>query len=141
MQMNDVRTTGSLMKIVDVLSNQRESREETAKVGNNPVCRIRFAEHDQATTICVPAPNQVALFSKRGGCRQFLEITVRPQAVSASRNVRIPLSCDTPAPVNPTTCLAFVNASIIEGGIRSWSITFRPGGDAYPACLSLFWAP
>jgi len=97
---------GALVKSVDVLRNEGESRKAAGEFRQRQVTGVRFGLADQLAAELVPVPDELRVALKRFWSREFSGLNFAQRPVNASRNVGIPLSAEIPAPVITQTCRA-----------------------------------
>ena len=104
-QMNHPMTTGTLVQIVDILGNDGEPRDPPGELSS---AIARWAEFGLAAST-IARRHSYHPHTNAGSMRKALAVAKAAGAnnahkpFKASQNVGVPLSAETPAPVNTTT--------------------------------------
>ena len=84
--MDHVAAAGTLVQIVDILSDQGELRNAPFHLGQSEVARIRLRRCDQSTPPVIPLPNQFRIVRKCFWRGQLLRAKLPPEAVVVAKS-------------------------------------------------------
>ena len=127
MQMQYFRTARALVQIVHVLRDHGERRRMRGQSGDGQVRGVRPGAQGLLASPFIPAPDQVGMGAEGLGVARACASKRDHSPVSASRNVAMPLSAETPAPVKTTGRLLCRRACASGRGCRAASRSSRTG--------------